>query len=138
MIKRIKPIPFQKENLSFVFLISRGCNREQLFLQFCLNMMSQIDLLRSSIEVHDQLFLLPWWNRNIVLVLMFVEEKPPRCRNVVWNSKASAFLFQTILVFYLARRELKYFTNQMSHSILKKEITIFFLIINFWYNHSFA
>ena len=82
-IKRIKPIPFQKENLSFVFLISRGCNREQLFLQFCLNMMSQIDLLRSSIEVHDQLFLLPWWNRNKVLVLMFVEEKPPRCRNVV-------------------------------------------------------
>ena len=54
-IKRIKPIPFQKENQSCAFLVSRDCNREQLYLQLCLNMTSQIDLLRSCIEENDQL-----------------------------------------------------------------------------------
>ena len=49
-IKRIKPIPFQKENQSSAFLKSRGCNREQLSLQFCSSITSQIDVLRSSIE----------------------------------------------------------------------------------------
>ena len=49
MIKRIKPIPFQKENQSSAFLKSRGCNWEQLSLQFCSSMTSQIDLLRSSL-----------------------------------------------------------------------------------------
>ena len=47
-IKRIKPIPLQKENQLSAFLKSRGCNREELSLQFCLRMTSQIDLFRSS------------------------------------------------------------------------------------------
>ena len=55
-IKSLKPILFQKENQSFAFLKSRRCNREQLFLQFCSIIMSQIDLLRSSIEENNQLF----------------------------------------------------------------------------------
>ena len=55
MVKRIKPIPFKKEYKSSAFLKSRGCNREQLSLQFCLSMTSQIDLLRSSMEENDQL-----------------------------------------------------------------------------------
>ena len=56
MIKRIKPIPFKKEYKSSAFLKSRGCNGEQLSLQVCLIMTSQIDLLRSSIEENDQLY----------------------------------------------------------------------------------
>ena len=56
MIKRIKPIPFKKEYKSSAFLKSRGCNRDQLSLQFCLSMTSQIDLLRSSIKENDQLY----------------------------------------------------------------------------------
>ena len=56
MIKRMKPIPFQKEYKSSAFLKPRGCNREQLSLQFCFSMTSQIDLLRSSIEENDQLY----------------------------------------------------------------------------------
>ena len=56
MIKRIKHIPFHKENQSSAFLKSRECNGEQLSLQFCLSMMSQIDLLRSSTEENEQLY----------------------------------------------------------------------------------
>ena len=47
---------FEIENQSSAFLKSRGCNREQLSLQFCLSMTSQIDLLGSSIEENDQLY----------------------------------------------------------------------------------
>ena len=56
MIKTIKPISFLKEFKSSAFLKPQGCNREQLSLQFCLSMTSQIDLLRSSIEENDQLY----------------------------------------------------------------------------------
>ena len=38
-IKRIKLIPFQKENQLSAFLKSRGCNREHLSLQFSFSMM---------------------------------------------------------------------------------------------------
>ena len=50
-IKRIKRIPFQKENQSSAFLKSGGCNREKL-----LKMTSQIDMLHSSVEKNDQLY----------------------------------------------------------------------------------
>ena len=57
MMKRIKPIPFKKDYKSSAFLKSRGWNREQLSLQFCISMTSQIDLLRSSIEENDHPYL---------------------------------------------------------------------------------
>ena len=61
MIKGIKPIAFEKENQLSTFLKKkRGCNREHLFLQFCLSMTSQIDLIRSSLEENDSSILLPW------------------------------------------------------------------------------
>ena len=57
MMKRIKPIPFKKDYKSSAFLKSREWNREQLSLQFCISMTSQIDLLRSSIEENDHPYL---------------------------------------------------------------------------------
>ena len=56
MIKTIKPLSFKKEYKSSAFLKPRECNREQLSLQYCLRIMSQIDLLRSSIEENNQLY----------------------------------------------------------------------------------
>ena len=58
-IKRMKSISFQKENQSSAFLKLGGCNHEQLSLQFCIRMTSQIDLLCSSKEENDQLYFLP-------------------------------------------------------------------------------
>ena len=90
MIKRIKQISFHKENQSSAFLKSRGCNGEQLSLQFCLSMTSQIDLLRSSIEENDQLYfccrgrieikyLFSWLLQNNLLgVEMLFEIQKPR------------------------------------------------------------
>ena len=49
-IKRMKSISYQTENQLSAFLKLGGCNQEQLSLQFCIRMMSQIDLLRSSVE----------------------------------------------------------------------------------------
>ena len=56
MIKTIKPISFKKEYKSSAFLKPQGCNREQLSQQFCLSMMSKINLLRYSIQENDQLY----------------------------------------------------------------------------------
>ena len=54
--KRIKHFLSKKKEQSSAFLKSQGCNREQLSLQFCLRMTSQIDLFRSSIQENDQLY----------------------------------------------------------------------------------
>ena len=95
----MKPIPFQKENQLSAFLKSRGCNREQLSLQFCLRMMSQIDLLRSSIGENYQRYF-----------VAMIEQKFSSCSHgfcIITSSvsicclkykslaNASAFLFQT-------------------------------------------
>ena len=47
-------------------------------------------------------FLLPVWNIKIIVIVVVIGEEHPQCRNVVWNTKASAnilaFLFQTTVV----------------------------------------
>ena len=123
MIKRIKQISFHKENQSSAFLKSRGCNGEQLSLQFCLSMTSQIDLLRSSIEENDQLYFCCRGRIEIkYLFSWLLQNNLPSVDMLFLNSKAlantSALLFQTTFLYLRGYSAI----NMKMHTLFKQFI----------------
>ena len=124
-IKRIKQINSLKENQLFAFLISQRCNREQLSLQFCIGMTSQINLIRSCIENKKRLKLLccrgrieiknffSWLLQNKLLgVEMLFEIQKSRLKPRIFYIKQH-FSTSDVILQQTQKHELNFLTNTM-------------------------